>query len=209
MTRPSKPREGFESSKALATHLRATTRRSFGTAIRAFLGSLCRMSGEERLALEQRKAAWVRRNLPAGADSQVGRVVDHFALAAVAGELAVTWSILPWRPGNAAWAAEVCLKAWLAQRGSIGSGEHARGLAAVLGFLERHGSSRFADRHTQGERVAKACAEAGLLEAVQESGRLRFQKNVKVPGRGTGRFYILTGRGLETFRNRQAEAPEG
>ena len=125
--------------------------------------------------------------------------------------------------------------------GDRGGGEHERGLAAVLGFIERHGSSRFADWDNQGERVAncagfrrrdgqermdylfhaegwkdacesfspkdvaKACAEAGLLDAVLESGRLRFQKNVKVPGRGTERFYLITGRGLEAFRQRQAE----
>jgi hypothetical protein len=53
--------------------------------------------------------------------------------------------------------------------------------------------------------VARACAEAGLLEAVTESGKVRFQKNVKVPGRGTERFYLITGRGLEAFRQRQAE----
>ena len=45
--------------------------------------------------------------------------------------------------------------------------------------------------------VARGCAEAGLLEAVLESGKLRFQRNVKVPGRGTERFYIITGSGLE------------
>jgi hypothetical protein len=28
---------------------------------------------------------------------------------------------------------------------------------------------------------------------------------VKVPGRGTERFYIITGRGLDAFRQRQAE----
>jgi len=53
------------------------------------------------------------------------------------------------------------------------------------------------------KEVARACAEAGLLETVMESGRPRFQKNVKVPGRGTERFYIISGRGLEAFRNRQ------
>jgi hypothetical protein len=53
--------------------------------------------------------------------------------------------------------------------------------------------------------VARACVEAGLLEGVLESGKVRFQKNVKVPGRGTERFYLITGRGLEAFRQRQAE----
>jgi len=40
---------------------------------------------------------------------------------------------------------------------------------------------------------------------VLEAGKLRFQKNMKVPGRGTERFYLTTGRGLEAYRNRQAE----
>ena len=118
-------------------------------------------------------------------------------------------------------------------------------LPAVLGFIERHGSARFADWANPGERVgncagfwrqdgqgrldflfhtegwkdacdglppkevARACAEAGLLDAVAEAGKLRFQNNVKVPGRGTERFYFITGRGLEAYRQRQAEPVEG
>ena len=237
--------EGFPSSKALADHLRLATRRCYGAAIRAFLGHLCRLPESELLAMEQRKAAWARMHLPPDADSQVGRVVDRFALVASAGELAAEWGIAPWPADQAEWAARLCLQAWLAQRGGIGSGEHERGLAAVLGFIERHGSSRFADWNNQGERVAncagfrrgdgqdrtdylfhaegwkdacegfapkdvaKACVEAGLLDALTESGVLRFQKNVKIPGRGTERFYIITGRGLEAFRQRQAENAEG
>ena len=233
--------DGFPSSKALADHLRIATRQHFGAAARAFLGRLCALPEQDLLTLEGRKVAWARGHLPKGADSQVGRVVDRFALVALAGELAAEWGVVPWPPGNAQWAAEGCLNAWLWQRGGIGAGEQERGLAAVLGFIERHGSSRFADWENQGERVtncagfrrrdgqdrtdylfhaegwkdacegfgpkdvARACAEAGLLEAVTESGKVRFQKNVKVPGRGTERFYLITGRGLEAFRQRQAE----
>jgi uncharacterized protein (DUF927 family) len=237
--------EGFESSKALADHLRGATRRSYGMAIRAFLDQLCRLQAQGLFEVEQRKVAWARQHLPRGADSQVGRVVDRFALAALAGELAAEWGIVPWRLGNAEWAAEVCLQAWLTQRGGIGAGEQERGLAAVLGFIERHGSSRFADWDNQAERVAncagfrrrdgegrldylfhaegwkdacegfvpkdvaRACAEVGLLDALVEAGKVRFQKNVKVPGRGTERFYFITGRGLEAFRLRLAELAEG
>jgi putative DNA primase/helicase len=231
----------FESSKAMADHLRVATRRYYGTAARAFLERLCLAKEEDLLALERRKVSWARAHMPRGADSQVGRVVDRFALVALAGELALKWGVVPWTLGNAGWAAELCLQAWLVQRGGIGAGEHERGIAAVLGFIERHGSSRFADWEILGERVtncagsrrrdgqdrldylfhaegwkdacegfnpkdvARACAEVGLLDAVMESGKLRFQKNVKVPGRGTERFYIITGRGLEAFRTRQAE----
>jgi hypothetical protein len=57
--------------------------------------------------------------------------------------------------------------------------------------------------------VARVCAEAGLLEALEEAGKQRFQENVKVPGRGTERFYLITGRGLDAYRQRQMELAEG
>lgn len=225
--------DGFETSKALADHLRLATRRNYGTAARAYLGHLCQSTEQDLLEWERRKADWSRKLLPRGADSQVARVLDRFALAALAGELAIEWGILPCPAGQADWAAKTCLEAWLAQRGGVGAGEHERGIAAVLGFIERHGSARFGDWNRPGERVlnsagyrrmdgqdrldylfhaegwkdacegfnprevARGCAEAGLLESVLESGKLRFQKNVKVPGRGTERFYIITGSGLE------------
>ena len=234
--------QGFESSKALADHLRLATRRSYGTAARAFLQNLCKATDAELLALEARKAEWARRHNPRGADSQVGRVIDRFALVALAGELAAEWGIAPWPTGNASWAVSTCLTAWIVHRGGVGSGEFERGIAAVLGFLERHGAARFSDWEHAGERivnragfrrrdgqdridylfhaegwkdacegfnprdVARACAERGLLEVVQESGRSRYQKNVKVPGQGTERFYIITGRGLDAFRAQQEEA---
>ncbi|MBP1628353.1 MAG: helicase [Holophagaceae bacterium] len=233
--------EGFDSSKALADHLRLATRRCHGSAARRFLERLCQATDQELLTWERQKVTWSQAHLPKRADSQVGRVLDRFALVALAGELAIQWGILPIPAGSADWAAEVCLKAWIAQRGGVGAGEHERGIAAVMGFIERHGTSRFADWELLGERVvnsagfrrrdgqdrvdylfhaegwkdacegfnpkdvARGCAEAGLLEGVLESGKLRFQKNVKVPGRGTERFYIITGRGLEAYRAGLAE----
>jgi hypothetical protein len=49
---------------------------------------------KELLILERRKVAWARSHLPKGADSQVGRVVDRFALVALAGELAAEWGVV-------------------------------------------------------------------------------------------------------------------
>lgn len=232
---------GFESSKELADHLRVATRQHFGVAARAFLVNLCRMTTKEILTLEMRKVSWARAHLPRGADSQVARVVDRFALVAVAGELAQEWGVVPWTAGNASSSTEICLRAWLVQRGGLGAGENERGVAAVLGFIQRHGTSRFAEWENPLERVvnsagfrrrvghdqtdylfhaegwndacegfqprevARACATVGLLVSVMESGRIRFQKNVKVPGRGTERFYVISGRGLDVFRARQAE----
>lgn len=232
--------DNFETSKAMADHLRLATRRNYGTAARAHLGRLCESSEQDLLEWERRKADWSRKHLPHGADSQVARVLDRFALVALAGELAIEWGILPCPAGQADWAAKTCLDAWLVQRGGVGAGEHERGIAAVLGFIERNGSARFGDWDRPSERVvnsagfrrrdgqdrldyffnaegwkdacegfnpkvvARGCADAGLLDAVLESGKLRFQKNVKVPGQGTERFYIVTGRGLEAYRARLA-----
>lgn len=151
--------------------------------------------------------------------------------------------LLPWRPETSGWAAAICLGDWLSHRGGLGSGERERGLAAILGFIERHGMSRFAELDT-GDRVAqcagfrrkdaegrmddlfhaegwkeacagfcpvevaRGCAQAGILEVVTESGKQRFQKNVRVKGQGTGRFHLITGAGLEAYRERQAEGAD-
>lgn len=232
--------EGFESSKALADHLKSACRKVYGAPARAFLERLCRLQTEELLAIEQKKVEWARRNTPAMADPQVGRVVDRFALVAIAGGLAQAWGIVPWSEGNADRAALACMKSWITSRGGLASGEYQRAIAAILGFIQRHGTSRFVDWDNAHQRViecagyrksdgadrmdylfnaegwkdacdglnhrdvSKVCAEAGLLEVVKESGRVRLQKNVKVPGRGTERFYIVSGAGLEAFMTKQA-----
>lgn len=58
----------------------------------------------------------------------MGRVVDRFALLAVAGELATEAGITGWEPGEAECAARKCLDAWIQDRGHTANQEDADAL---------------------------------------------------------------------------------
>jgi hypothetical protein len=62
--------------------------------------------------------------------------------------------------------------------------------------------------YSNGQQSSHSCNASQGLPGLIASGKLRFQKNVKVPGRGTERFYIITGQGLDAYRQRQAELAE-
>jgi len=81
--------------------------------------------------------------VPAGADGQVRRVAQRFALIGGAGELAREFGILPWPEGEAAKSASICFNDWMRARGGHGAAELREGIAQVRHFLEREGSSRF------------------------------------------------------------------
>jgi len=219
---------GFPDISAFAEHLKASARRNYGHAARAFLTGLCDEWGRRdqlQAGLKAMEAKWMTATIPAGVDAQVHRVGGRFALVAVAGELALRMGILPWPEGESYRAAAVCFKAWLERRGFSGASEVHRGIAAALSFLEKHGMSRFdewGDREARpinraGTRkraegidgwdffitkdgwkeacqgssardIARACAEAGILEA---DGEGKLSHSVTIPGQGRVRCYII------------------
>ena len=75
-----------------------------------------------------------------------GRAAGAFALAAMAGELAIEWGILPWPEGEALDAAVIAYIAWKEQRGK-GQTETRQILQAIADFIARHGDSRFSALH--------------------------------------------------------------
>ena len=134
---------GFSGGDALARHLRTTSEKHRGHAGRLFLGCVTKEPPALADALNLEKATWLAHHLPAGADGQVSRVAARFALAAAAGEMATEVGILPWPEGEASRAAAICFRAWLDQRGGVGSAETEAGLLQVRAFIEAHGMSRF------------------------------------------------------------------
>ena len=74
---------------------------------------------------------------------RVLRVLDEFALVAAAGELAISFSVLPWTAREPSDAAAPCFQAWLEQRGGTGAAEIDAGIAQIRKFFELHGESRF------------------------------------------------------------------
>jgi hypothetical protein len=62
---------------------------------------------------------------------------------AAAGELAIKWKIVLWKPGAARAAAAECFKDWRALRGGSGSAETIEAIRQVVTFFQRHAADRF------------------------------------------------------------------
>jgi putative DNA primase/helicase len=134
---------GFASAEALARHLRAATNQHHGVAARHYLGAIVPAIDELRKQIAPIMRAFSEQYVPAGADGQVDRVAQRFALVAVGGELAQQHGILPWQPGEAIAAAGRCFNDWLAARGGHDAAEVSDGMEQVRSFLLANGMARF------------------------------------------------------------------
>jgi uncharacterized protein (DUF927 family) len=135
---------GFASAEVLARHLRTATQQHYGVAARQFLASIVPEIDDLRLQIEPIMQAFSAKHVPSGADGQIERVAQRFALVAVGGELAQQRGIVPWAPGEAIDAAARCFKDWLAARGGHDAAEVRDGLEQVRSFLLANGmTARF------------------------------------------------------------------
>ena len=131
-------------AKDLAHAIEHAARTHYGTAGPEFVRRLIE-KGEDEVVSEAEAAiaAFAREHVPPGADGQVRRAGDAFALIGYAGELATTLGVLPWQPGEALGAAVTCFEAWLDDRGSTDPYEVMQAIERVTGFIELHGATRF------------------------------------------------------------------
>jgi uncharacterized protein (DUF927 family) len=134
---------GFASAEVLARHLRSATQQHYGVAAREYLGAIVPMIDDLRKQIAPIMEAFCERFVPIGADGQVERVAQRFALVAVGGELAQQHGILPWPAGTAIEAAGKCFDDWLSARGGHDAAESSDGIEQVRSFLLAHGMARF------------------------------------------------------------------
>ena len=79
-------------------------------------------------------------------NAQESRVARGFALAALAGELAIAWNIVPWEKDDALSAAITIFELWRAAQPCSPRGkEHAQIVKSIVDFVDKHGNSRFFD----------------------------------------------------------------
>jgi uncharacterized protein (DUF927 family) len=134
---------GFPSAEALSSHLRLSATTFYGVAARRFLVSIIGDLHAVRTAAKGHTQDFVLRYVPDGADGQVHRVAQRFALIAAAGELAVAAGILPWKAGEATKAAVRVYRDWLVTRGGVEPAEIRAGITQIRAFLLAHGMARF------------------------------------------------------------------
>ncbi|ADP71699.1 protein of unknown function DUF927 [Rhodomicrobium vannielii ATCC 17100] len=133
---------GFNRPGDLAVALRGATKRHYGHAARAFIAEIVKDVPGIASATRDAIATMVGQICPKECDGQVRRVASRFALAAHAGELATSFGVVPWSPGDAFAASRRCFEDWLRSRGGSGQKEIEDALDAVFGFLTRY-ASRF------------------------------------------------------------------
>jgi uncharacterized protein (DUF927 family) len=130
-----------------ADSLKAACAENYGAAGRAFVAKLVELRSADEIALASliaaRCKAFIDANMPAGADGQIARVLRKFAIAAVAGELAAEWGIVPLIKDTFNDGVAECATAWLARRGGTGPKEEIDVIARCRDFILTHGASRF------------------------------------------------------------------
>ncbi|QIF15541.1 DUF927 domain-containing protein [Escherichia coli] len=143
---------GMEGGKAFAEYLEQTCKQYYGAPFREWLRWLAANLTETANRARAMKKEYERTLLPEDSGKQVGRIVDRFALLAVAGELASEAGITGWQPGEAYNAARSCLAAWLNDRGHAANQEEADALEKVRRFITANQYTRFADWYDEKNR---------------------------------------------------------
>ena len=165
----------FDDGASFANHHKAASIRNHGAVIREYLGQLVANRNDRPEALHEQLNGYIKdfksQNLPTGADGQVDRVCHRFAVIAAAGELAISYGILPGISGEAAAGIAKCFHAWLLRRGTTGKLEIQNLIRQVEAFFEAHGESRFTP--VEGEHRGPArptMNRCGFRQAVSVAG---------------------------------------
>lgn len=132
----------FSTPAEFADYLKSSTKRYYGTALRAWVHWVCSNRTSviaEALRLQEE---FVLANTPIEAEGEVTRALRRFGLLGAAGELATRPGLTGWEPGEATAQVKRCLESWLSERGGAGSSDLEKGITQVLSFIEQ-GGARF------------------------------------------------------------------
>lgn len=155
---------GAADPATFAQRLKKSAHTHYGSAGRAFVVELASDIPRYRDELETLRKFFVEKYLPQGADGQVKRVLDRFALVAAAGKLATRMGLTSWEKTSSRDAALACFSNWLAERGGVGASETTEAKRRISEALQLHGSSRF-------QRWAKSSSDRMVI-----TNRLGFVK---------------------------------
>lgn len=166
------------SGTAFSDALKLASVTNYGHAGRLFLEHLTRDHGasfsEALDAIKARPGFQV-----SGDGGQDKRAAARFAVLALAGELATDYGVTGWPKGEAIKAAAAGFAAWRTLRGK-GNLEREQVAERMVGFIERHGDSRFSDVDSDDDQ-----------RVVMVRDRAGWWKDT-----GAGRCYLFTAEGM-------------
>lgn len=143
-----------DTPNSFARRLGQASTEHYGVAGPAFVERLIADGRAGYDSANRRIGSFVEEHCADDVDGQVRRVAYRFGLAAVAGELAIQYGVLPWKDGAAYQAAGRCFRDWLAERESTTAHEATAGIERVRDFLLRYGPTRFTSLDDPDERTA-------------------------------------------------------
>lgn len=201
---------GHIDGASFAEALNRDSKTFYGTAARAFLRQLTADKAGLTVRLKSLMAEFLV-DVPEGADGQIKRAANRFALVAAAGELAR--EVTGWPDGESFRGVKACFDSWLAGRGE-GSYESNQAIESVKSQLLTWGDSRFGQaangpvwgvkterdfwvypaafkdelcRGLDHRNVAKVLRDNDFLPETVAVTR-------RIPGGGTRKFYVISGR---------------
>lgn len=200
---------GHSDAASFAEMLNTNSKSYYGTAARAFLAQVASNKVGFAHKLKMLMAEFLQL-VPEGADGQIKRSANRFALVAAAGELAS--EVTGWPEGESFRGVKVCFDAWLAERGE-GAHESTQAIEAVRGQLLKWGESRFGQNlngPTWGMKIDKdfwvypesfktdlchGLDHRNVAKVLHENGFLpsRIAVTKRIQGEKTRRVYPISG----------------
>ena len=170
---------GRNDGAAFADELRDAAARYYGVAGPSFVERLIKEISSG-LSLPT-KLAEILPGFGEDLNAQETRVARGFGIAALAGELAIEWKIVPWEKGEALTSALAIFGHWRAAQPRSPKGkEHAQIAGLITDFVDKHGSSRFCARDSTDPDRFTIRDQAGYWEDLPD-----------------GRIYLFTSVGLK------------
>jgi uncharacterized protein (DUF927 family) len=138
------------SSESFVDQMKADCESYHGTAGRHFVAHLIEDISEKGRAdirdwFNRSIEVFTKEYVPEGADRAINRVAKRFAVFAAVGELARAYGTLPWDEGEAFAGVGACFRAWIDDRGGMGSREEINAVQQVRKFISMHRFTRFED----------------------------------------------------------------
>ncbi len=136
---------GFQDGAEFSDYLRENTSKYYGIASVEFIKHVLNHQADIKDDYKEEFQKLKSKYLPAKAEGQDMRAFERFMLVGFAGELAIKYGVVCWRPETSYSAAIACFNSWLEDKDGVGDDENRQIIDQVKSFFELHGHSRFFD----------------------------------------------------------------
>ena len=158
---------GFQDGAEFSDYLRGKASKYYGVASIAFIKEVLKYQANIKKMYEEEFQRLKTLYLPVNAEGQDMRAFEHFMFVGFAGELAIKYGIICWKPNTAYQAAVACFNSWLEDKEGVGDDENRQILEHVKSFFELHAHSRFFD--LDGFKDQKISNMAGYKSVYQDA----------------------------------------